>query len=185
MSPEQDGEGAGLPWRPPSAPESLAALSDDELSRRLYVVVEERIDGTIGLLVSPWPRARQDGRLRFDPEDEEIEVAVGLEELQARLADRDASGPASSAETAGALARRPVEVGDAFAVQTSEPPPAPGELEALNGGPASLEWMVAVADVTADAREAAKVATYEALTPPLKENVIDELRAKRGEVAEP
>jgi hypothetical protein len=184
VSPGIDDEAAGLPWRPPSAPESLAALSDVELAKRLYVVVEERIDTTIGLLVSPWPGATEDGRLRFDPEAEEVEVAVDLKKLQARLADRDVSGQTGSAESAEALAHRPVEVGDAFAVQTGEPAPELGELEKLSGRTGKVEWMAAVIDITADAREAAKVATYEALTPPLKKDVIAELRSKRGEVAE-
>lgn len=173
-----------MPWRPPSAPETLAVLSDEELSRRLYVVVEEKIDRAVGLLVSPWPGSTEDGRLRFDPDAEEVEVVVDLDELQARLTLRDAPGPASPAETGEALVRRPVEVGDAFAVQTSEPAPALDELESLSGATGMVGWMGAVADITADAREAAKVATYEALTPPLKGDVIEELRGRRRGGAE-
>ena len=184
MSPEAEGETGELPWRPPSAPDSLAALSDDELSACLYVVVEEKIDRTIGLLVSPWPGTTGDGRLRFDPDDDEVEVAVNLDELQARLAERDVSGPADSPESAAALAQRPVEVGDAFAVQAGDPAPAPSELEKLSGRTGNVDWMAAVADISADAREAAKVATYEALTPPLKTELIEELRGGPEEVAE-
>lgn len=184
MGPETEGDAGGLPWRPPSAPESLAALSDEQLANCLYVVVEEKIDRAVGLLVSPWPGTTLGGRLRFDPEDDEVEVAVDLDDLNMRLSDRDVSGPADSATSAAALAQRPVEVGDAFAVRTPDPAPTPSELEELGGRVDNLGWMVTVVDITADAREAAKVATYEALTPPLKQDVIEELREESGEVAQ-
>ena len=184
MNPEPNGEAGDLAWRPPSAPASLAALSDAELAACLYVVVEEKIDRAIGLLVSPWPGTALGGRLRFDPDDDEVEVAVDLDDLKMRLSDRDVSGQADSETSAAALVQRPVAVGDAFAVRTPDPAPTPSELEELSGRVDNLGWMVTVTDITADAREAAKVATYEALTPPLKKDVIEELRGEHGELAE-
>lgn|GEM_PF-6423698 len=167
------------PWRPPSLGELPA---DEELSRCLYVVVEEEIDEVVGLLVSAWPCARDDGRLKFHSDAPEVEVAVDRRELQEKLASREVPEPvveaAGGAQAIGELKSRPAEVGDVYAVFAGPQPPAPEELGSLSGKAGAVDWMERVIDVTADAREAAKIATYEALTPPLAEDVADALRGK-------
>jgi hypothetical protein len=172
------------PWRPPSLG---AQPADEELARHLYVVVEEKIDDVIGLLISPWPGSRDDGRLRFDPGATEVEVAVDGRELQEKLAGREIPAPTLAAaggpDAVEALTARPAEIGDVYAVLPEGPPPAPEDLERLSGRRGALAWIERVTDITADAREAAKVATYEALTPPLKEGVADELRHEGREEA--
>jgi hypothetical protein len=167
------------PWRPPSLGELPV---DEELARHLYVVVEEEIDDVVGLLVSPWPCARDDGRLKFHSDAPEVEVAVDRHELQERLASREVPEPtvdaAGGPQAIEELRSRPAEVGDVYAVFSGPQPPTPEELEDLSGKRGAIEWMATVIDITADAREAAKIATYEALTPPLAEDVADALRRK-------
>jgi hypothetical protein len=104
-----------------------------------YIVVEEIEGGMVGLAVSDWPATDDKGRLRFDSEP--AQAAVELVELE-RFLDlhREQS--------------RPLRVGDVFAARTGPPTNHPeGWIEPP------------VHDVTADAREAAKVAFYSAVAP--------------------
>jgi hypothetical protein len=160
-----------LPWRPASLHhhESLEGFA--------YVVVEEEIDGTMGLVVAHWPTGGR-GAPRFR-DDGEFEVAVDREALQERLAERrvpEAGGLPE--EVAEELRSRRVEVGDVFAVEVL------GELPADDPDWRKCEWVGETIDVTAEAREAAKAKMYEALTPELDKRLAKRLIADAKEPGE-
>ena len=104
-----------------------------------YIVVEEMDGGLAVLAVSDWPRTDERGRLRFDSEP--VQVAVQRDAFERFL---DLHRQPS----------RPLRTGDVFAARTGAPAPHPeGWIEPP------------VHDVTADAREAAKIAFYAAVAP--------------------
>ena len=103
-----------------------------------YVVVEEIEGGMVGLAVSDWPTTDDKGRLRFGSEP--VQAALELVELERFL---DLHRQPS----------RPLRVGDVFAARTGRRPRPGGWIEPP------------VHDVTADAREAAKIAFYAAVAP--------------------
>jgi hypothetical protein len=152
--------GEDSPWRPGS-------LRDrEDLEDFAYVVVEEDIDGTLGLVAAQWPSGGH-GAPRFDDQGE-FELAVDRNALQRHISDRRV--PESEQlpeETVTALRERRIEVGDVFAIKPV------GDLspEPLR----RCEWVGETLDVTAEAREAAKAKMYEALTPPLHPRVAKQL----------
>jgi hypothetical protein len=101
-----------------------------------YIVVEEIEGGMVGLAFSDWPRTDERGRLRFDSEP--VQVAVEREGLE-RFLDQHRQPS------------RPLRIGDVFAARTGP------------GDPLNIE--PPVHDVTAEAREAAKIAFYAAVAP--------------------
>jgi hypothetical protein len=111
------------------------------LSGLSYIVVDEIEGGMAGLSVSDWPRKDEQGRLRF--ESEPVQVAVDLARLQ-DFVDRHREQS------------RPVRIGDVFAAR-ARPTEATLDPEHWIDPP--------VHDVTADAREAAKIAFYAAVAP--------------------
>lgn len=167
------------PWKPPS----LAELGDSDLASHLYVVVEEMIDGVVGLLVSEWPNRDRDGGLHFHFDAIEIELGVGREELEERLSERKVpektAAAADGREAEVELKERPVAVGDTFAVRPSQTPESPESIPELVEELGVGAWIESVIDVTADAREEAKSAMYKALTPPVKEEVAEALLAQK------
>jgi len=101
-----------------------------------YILVDEIEGGMVGLAVSEWPRTDEQGRLRFDSEP--VQVVVERAAFEHFLdAHREPS--------------RPLRIGDVFAARTHPDPE---------------RWIEPpVHDVTADAREAAKIAFYAAVAP--------------------
>jgi hypothetical protein len=67
------------PWDPghPAA-ENLA----EEYERLVYVVVDEIIEGWVGLSFAPWPHADPDGRLRFIDPGDPVEIGTPFSTLQ-------------------------------------------------------------------------------------------------------
>jgi hypothetical protein len=120
-----------------------------DLAALAYVVVEEIESDFVGLTVSPWPTLDDRGRLRFDLEPSR-EIGARRRELQAFLGKN---------RTPKKLARRPLRIGDVFACAIRGP---------LQDGAllAPEAWMVGpVTDVSAHAREAAKIAFFSAAAP--------------------
>lgn len=169
----------GLPWKPPA----LDGLTSRELDRLAYVVVEEKIDDLIGLLISEWPRGGAGGRPVFSEKGYEEEVVVDVKLLQRRLSRRripKSAEPSARAQAARqALQRRDVAIGDVFAARLV----AGADPQEVVDRIGVAKWIAEIVDITAGAREAAKAATYEALTPPLKPKVAAALRKKRDEAA--
>lgn len=108
-----------------------------------YIVVEEIEGGMVGLAVSDWPRTDAQGRLRFDAEP--VQAGVDRAALEQFL-DRHRQPS------------RPLRIGDVFAARTGPPTADPAG------------WIEPpVHDVTAEAREAAKIAFYSAVAPIITE----------------
>jgi hypothetical protein len=164
------------PWRPPA----LADLSARQLNALSYVVVEERVDDLIGLLVCAWPRGGAGGPPFFPKGDDELEVAVDRERLQRRLSRRrlpSSAESAGNAQTWRALQEREVVVGDVFAARLA----AGSDPQELVDRIGVESWIEEIFDVSADGREAARAATYLALTPPLTKTAARKLRRKAAE----
>ncbi len=131
-----------------------ADISPDQYPRPLYVVVEDTTpgpDGEVVLDVGFWPRLDEDGRLNFE------------ESAQEHAMDESLSAPRQLVETVLARwrdalgqAQRPIRVGDAFFIQTDLM-----HVESPN------EWQIVI-DVTASARDAAKVAFHAATMAPVE-----------------
>jgi hypothetical protein len=168
------------PWKPPS----LAELSDSDLASHLYVVVEEMIDGVVGLLVSEWPGSDREGGLHFHFDAIEIEIGVSRDELEERLNQRKVPEPTAAAvdgqEAEKELKERPIAVGDTFAVRPSQTPESPESIPELVEELGIGAWIESAIDITADARDEAKSAMYKALTPPVKEEVAEALLSTQG-----
>jgi hypothetical protein len=123
--------------------------SRKDLASLAYVVVEEIESDFVGLTVSPWPTLDRRGRLHFDLERSR-EIGARKRALQAFL---------GKSRTPKKLARRPLRIGDVFACAIRGPLPDGALL-------APEAWMVApVTDVSAQAREAAKIAFFSAAAP--------------------
>jgi hypothetical protein len=158
------------PWKPPS----LRRRRDFE--DLVYVIVEEEIDGTMGLVVAEWPDGGHGGP-RFD-EKAEFELAVDREALQRHLAERRMPAqPEMSEEAIAELRNRRVASGDVFAVEPAEPLSPETDPDQLR----SCGWIGEAIDITADAREAAKAKMYEALTSPLGTDLAKRLLAEERE----
>lgn len=170
------------PWKP-------GILRDrDDFDGFLYMVVEEEIDDTIGLVVTDWPLGAN-GAPRFQDDAEEFEVAAERGALLRHLSDREVDTSAAAtaegeppipAVAVPALQAREITVGDVFAIRPTAKISADTDPELLYG----CEWIGEAFDVTAEAREAAKVAMYKALTPPLDKAVADHLLAESKANAE-
>lgn len=159
--------GEESPWRPASLRER------EDLEGFAYVVVEEEIDGMMGLVVAEWPTGGR-GAPRFGGKGE-LELAVDREALQRRVSDRQvAEAGALPDEVVDELRNRRVEVGDVFAIRLLEDLDPEDEPERLQ----ECRWIGETLDVTAEAREAAKAKMYESLTPPLDPRIAKRLIAE-------
>jgi hypothetical protein len=137
----------GVPWRPECLPDVVPAGA--ELREQwTYVVLEEIVDDVAELMHWPWPLADQHGRLYWPDGDEARAraVAVPLRLLQTQLYARNG------------LRRRP-RSGDTFA----SPSTGPGWDAAAPVEDVRRLFPDAVFDVSAEAREAAKLAYQGAL----------------------
>jgi hypothetical protein len=143
----------GSPWRPAS----LRRVKTEELR---YLVVEEIVGGSVGLALSPWPQTDGEGRLRF-ADEEALTFAVERDSFERYLAKH---------RRPRALRRRPLRIGDVFAVKVNEAAlrQVAGQLEEKTSLQPLLnpeDWLRApVYDITADAREVAKASFYAAVT---------------------
>lgn len=156
--------GEDSPWQPGPLKER------GDLEEFSYVVVEEEIDGTLGLVVADWPDGGS-GVPRFHGKDE-FELAVDRDEMQRRLSDRQVPQLDLPDAVQEELRNRPVRVGDVFAIKpvAEIAPEDPDRVQ-------TCDWIGETLDLTAEAREAAKAKTYEALTPPLDPQVAEQLMA--------
>jgi hypothetical protein len=134
-----------------------------------YIVVDEIDEDVAVLLIEPWPRLDERGRLRFGDEDERVSVEVHIPSLRERLTERAATMELTPADRA-AFAERPIRVGDAFAGRVDR--------HALGDETGSLAFLVGpVVDITREAREAAKAQQYATAAPVLSEDEVAELLA--------
>ena len=162
----RDSTDAGERWAP-------GALGGGRRNRKLhYLLVDEILEATVGLVLADWPSVDSDGRLRFAGRPRML--GAHRQVLEAFLARH---------RRPRALRDRPLRIGDVFAVEVKR--------EALERFAPELEEQTRlypfldpetfleppVFDVTADARDEAKVAFYSAVTPPLEPHEAEALRA--------
>lgn len=164
-----EGERAEL-WRP----EALAR------SRRrrgyLYLVVDDILEESVSLVLSEWPVVDGKGRLRFP--ERPFTLGANRQSLEEYLARH--RRPRANRD-------RPLRIGDVFAVRARR-----GALERFSD---ELEeerrldpflppeaWIEPrIFDITADARDEAKVAFYAAVTPTMGEAEAEALRSAQDE----
>jgi hypothetical protein len=154
-------------WQPKQIVEVLGALpSWGALS---YVVVDELEQGVAGLVASPWPRVDERGRLLFGDEEDSKHVTVVEEEFLALLAEK--RHPIVQVEldeqAVQELKSRRLAIGDVFAARVRgrrcRPPGGAGP---HSGSPIDpRQWIRGeVLDLTAEARELAKLQTGAAVS---------------------
>ncbi len=155
-----------MSWLPPArraSPRNLRPWLAPSLNKRgvdvsglTYIVAEEIVGDVVGLSLSEWPAADSQGRLRFPVRHDPVHVAVGVNELCQFLRRRGL--PFRPVDEAGSSRARPLAIGTTLAaeVQADESAMWVPPLDRWIPGP--------VYDVSADAREVAKLAFYAAVT---------------------
>jgi hypothetical protein len=156
-------------WQPP-------ALSGVEVEPLSYIVVDEIVTPTCVLAVTEWPRIDPKGRVRFRLDVRPNLVRVSVGELARYLAKH---------RTGVRNRRREIRIGDVYAAvaRTEQLPPAESEEEAHGLGGSKLtplDWLEPpVHDITAPARDVAKIALYAAVAPVLKPHEVERLAKRR------
>jgi hypothetical protein len=150
-------------------------MSPDRLA---YAVVDELVENHVGFVVSEWPRVDDEGRLLFGGAT--ARIGCDLHDLNRHLASSrlllaDAADRPNDAEV---LRTRSAAIGDAFGFQY--PFSAAPQWFPLLDADVS-EWLVEPIDVTAAAREAAKIALLSAVAgPPLTEREVSAIEREAG-----
>jgi hypothetical protein len=140
------------PWKAPALQNE-----DVDLANLTYVVVDEIVDDLVGLSLSPWPKADPKGRLRFGIEGDPVHVGVELHDLCTFLTNERRMEFVPVSRTPTEHPKRELRIGTVLAIEVKNP----GSSE----WKASLDQHVGrVFDITADAREVAKLAYYGAMT---------------------
>ena len=150
-------------WRPELV---VAALGKDPGWGSLsYVVVDELAQGVTGLVVSPWPRVDERGRLHFGEEHDSEHVTVDEEALAAVLARRrdPIVTEELDEEARDRLRHRELAIGDVFAARVAQRFARP------EADPAKWIRSRRVLDITAIARSVAKGQTAAALAGVVRE----------------
>jgi beta-lactamase superfamily II metal-dependent hydrolase len=146
-----DAHRVARPWRPAA----LRDVPQESLTGLSYVVVDEVVTSLVTLAVSPWPRADELGRLRFDDSADRGHVVVHRSELHGVLYE-------------GWLQREP-RVGDAFAARITPEVDrrlAAGEDVRLDRGLRLTDVIASeVHDLSAEARTVGKLAYFAAMAP--------------------
>jgi hypothetical protein len=145
----QDGD-AFVPWRPPCLPDQLR----DRLHDLSYVMVDEVVGNLVTMTVSPWPDADQQGRVRFFARSSAASGPGHLLVHQRELHDLLYQG----------WLRRDPRPGDVFAAEVA----AEVGVRLQRGEDVVLDAHLrlatvlpgAVCDITAEARNVAKLAFY-------------------------
>jgi hypothetical protein len=151
-------------WQPDLVAERLA--KDPGWGSLSYVVVDELAEGIAGLVVSPWPRVDERGRLHFGDEGDSEHLTVDEDAFLALLERR--RDPVVKAELDDAardeLRRRKLAIGDVFAARVAKRFARP-EVD-------PAEWIRSrkVLDITAIARSVAKGQTAAALAGVVRED---------------
>ena len=150
-----------LPSPPPAAAGSRRRWQPGglDVETQSFLVVDEIVGSSVGLVLSAWPEVDDRGRLRFGGTPRMLGADRGA--LEAFLAEhRRPEGFARSLRIGDAFAVR--VIADAFA-DVGEELAAQKRMEPLLDPAAWIR--PPVHDVSADAREAAKTAFYAAVTP--------------------
>lgn len=170
-------------WLPAAAPElplkgkrwNPDVLDGRPTARLRYVVVDELFADTAELSISSWPVVDAVGRLRF-PDEPTAHIEVDAKRMQAFLRrhrmPRKAVGRLLRAGDAFAVKVRARELAAFLTAHESPETPAPERTRMLH--PMTWEWLEPpIYDVTSEAREAAKLSYYAALTGPLPRSAFE------------
>lgn len=132
------------PWEPncPLDPE----LGRGDVSRLRYLVVDEVVSDYVGLSVSEWPNADDQGRLHFRLDTGPLEVGTTKEELTSLLGNAWSKGPD------GKPRPRPIRIGLVFAARLKRAEP--------DSSTPLHQWLKEPRDITAEARYVAKLTYY-------------------------
>jgi hypothetical protein len=156
-------------WQPPRVPQ-------EKLEKLSYIVVDEIVAPTCVLAVSEWPRVDDKGRLRFRLSKRPQLVRVAARDLMKHLATHRLPRKGS---------QRELRIGDVFAAVADKDrlPKPQSDAEAHKLAGSSLTpvetWLdPPIYDVTASARDAAKVALYSAVAPTLTPDEVKRLSQK-------
>jgi hypothetical protein len=171
-----------MSWLPPprrASPRNLRPWLAPSVSKRVgnvssltYIVAEEIMGDVVGLSLSKWPGADPQGRLRFDVRRDPIHVAVSAKALCTFLRQRGLSF--RPADEIGPSRARPLGVGTAFAAEVRKD-------NSVEWTPPMDRWIPGpVYDITADAREVAKLAYHAAVTEPWKQQKAEKLGLTKG-----
>lgn len=160
------------PWWPPAVRACFGPVSPRRMPR--YLVVDELDQDVIGLVVTPWPHVDERGRVVFADPDEAEEVAVPQAALAGLLEERRVGGDAGGA--------RPLSIGDVFAARVRRTPTS-GE-EAVTAIRDPETWLDGpVLDITADAREVAKMQASAAAAGALDDAFLEAVAAEQLDIA--
>jgi hypothetical protein len=88
-----------------------------EANRLVYVVVDETIEGWVGLSFAVWPHADEAGRLRFPDPAGPVDVGTSVASLQRFLATEESRRGKRRASNGNGSARVEVRVGMTFAAR--------------------------------------------------------------------
>jgi hypothetical protein len=151
-----------IPWLPASL--RAHGLTEDDVKRLSYVVLDEIVDDTVTLAIHPWPVADKDGRVRFPDLAACRHVAVPRRALETQL-------------YRGWLQREP-RLGDVFGFLLTD-----AAKRRLSRRP-DVRWQRglrslvdgAVYDLSPDARTVAKLSYYAAMAPVLAKEEVDHWR---------
>jgi hypothetical protein len=132
--------------------------SDDPRWQSLrYIVIDELDEGIVGLVVGPWPRVDERGRLRFGEEELSSRIAARAEALLAILQERRIVPIEADGDVAELLRARRLTVGDVFGAAVTWLPGEGGGGGYVDPPDDPDDWPdVPVLDVTAQARDATK-----------------------------
>ena len=153
-------------WLPPDMPPDW-----DDAGGFRYLVVDERIEGTLTLGVADWPTVDERGRLVFDGPTLPVHVReADLATFLTEARERPPLSPPDPDLSDAQFRARPIRVGDAFTARERADPaaavvgadgPDPESHDALVTDPRA--WLEPpVYDITAEVRAAAKLAFYAA-----------------------
>jgi hypothetical protein len=136
------------PWRP-----AALDVSDDKLRSLSYIVVDEIVEDTVALSVSPWPGNDELGRLVF-PDEPALGTRAGAATLLGYFKRVEFRGDVPEA----------LRMGYAFAARVRT-----AQLSSEDGPtPPPSSWLVPpIYDIHSPAREKAKEAFYAAVAPTL------------------
>ncbi len=157
-----------VPWLPGTLQEKK--LTVDDARRLSYIVVDDIMDDTVTLAVHPWPVADEDGRVRFVDLNACQHATVSLREMETQIYRRR-------------RLRREPRVGDVFGAVVNDA--AKRVLSKREDTTSELSSLLTppIYDLSRDARVAAKLAYYAAMTPLLAEEEM--LRWNLAEKEEP
>lgn len=156
-----------LPAILPAADAGPEMTVGDHLS---YVVVDEIEESVVVLVLEPWPRLDDRGRLRFADEELRLSVEIELDQLQQQL-DHNRFY-LSTPDNDTRAQQRPVRAGDVFALAITTD--ASSEISAIEQG----HLPTPILDVSAEARRASKSQYFAAVGPVLGEQEVSNIAAE-------